>query len=59
MHLHNSEGFCLLDVTEPIGKNVDHCNQRTGYEMISHMYQPKRCAECLRIRGLFRECSNG
>lgn len=58
LHLHSPSGLCLRDDTEPIGKKVDHCNERTGYEMVSHTYQPKRCAECLRICSLFRTCPN-
>jgi hypothetical protein len=25
---------------------VDHCNSRTGYEMITHPYDPDNCSEC-------------
>jgi hypothetical protein len=31
------------------GTRVDHCNTRTDYEMISHIYTPATCGECVRL----------
>lgn len=31
---------------EPIGEHVQHCNIRTGYQMIDHLYLPLLCPEC-------------
>lgn len=35
-------------ITNPVpGETVvDHCNSRTGYEMITHPYDPDTCDEC-------------
>ena len=32
---------------------VQHCNFRTKYEYISHVYQPTKCDECSRIQQQF------
>ena len=39
------------EVVEPeLGDKMQHCNSRTGYEMIIHGYQPDECTECNLIR---------
>lgn len=31
---------------------VDHCNSRTEYELIRHLYDPENCDECSRIQSV-------
>lgn len=37
-------------VNWPGGTDVQHCNTRTGYELIRHPYRPDVCEECARLQ---------
>lgn len=56
-HLHKlADGSCMPGEIEPVGRNVEHCNERTDYDMIVHRYAPDDCDECRRIADLFHDC---
>lgn len=40
---------------ERIASTVNHCNSKTNYEMIVHVFNPDGCTHCAEIRNILHE----